>query len=57
MLMVFWDMKRSITFDFLEKDVTVNSASFSQLLRQYSFYLLNEHCIKVKNTSKYNQDQ
>ena len=44
MLTVFWDMKGPITIDFLEKDATVNSASYSQLklLRQNSPYLLNK---------------
>ena len=35
MLTVFWDMKELITINFLEKDATVNSASYCQLLRQY----------------------
>ena len=42
MLIVFSDMKGSITFDFLEKGATVNSASYCQLLRQYSPYLFND---------------
>ena len=41
MLIVFWD----ITVDFLEKGATVNSASYCQLLKQISPYLLNDHCI------------
>ena len=44
MLTVFWDMKRPITIDFLEKGATVNSASYCQL-KQYSPYLLNDSCI------------
>ena len=37
----FWDMKEPITTDFLEKDTTVNSVSYSQTIRQNSPYLLN----------------
>ena len=41
MLTVLWNLKESITVDFLKKDSTVNSAFFCQLLRQYSPYLLH----------------
>ena len=34
MLTFYWDMKKFITIDFLEKGTTVNSASFYQFLRQ-----------------------
>ena len=49
MLTVFWDMKGSITIDFLEKDA--NNASNCQLFRQNSPYLLNNpHRIATKQT-------
>ena len=35
MLTILWDMKGLIIIDFLEKDVTPNSASYFQFLRQY----------------------
>ena len=41
MLTVFWNMKGPIHIDSLEKDATVNSAFYNQLLRQNSSYLLN----------------
>ena len=47
MLRVFWDMKRPITIDFLEKRATVNSISYCHLLRQYSPSLLNDPCVCV----------
>ena len=34
-LTVFWEMKESITIDFLEKGAIVNSASNHQILKQY----------------------
>ena len=34
MLTVFWDMKAPIPIDFLEKDATVDSASYGYLLRE-----------------------
>ena len=40
MLTVFSDMKETMTIDFLEKGTTVISASYYQLLRQNSPYLL-----------------
>ena len=39
---VFWNMKRSITINFLEKGATVHSTSYCQLLSQYSSYSLDE---------------
>ena len=42
MLTVFCDMKGTITIDFLEKDTTVNSTSYCQLLRQKSPYSPND---------------
>ena len=42
MLRVFQDMKGTITIDSLEKGSTVNSASYYQLLKQNSPYLLND---------------
>ena len=41
-LTVFKDIQGSITVDFLEKNPTVNSASYCQLLWQNSPYFLNE---------------
>ena len=35
MLTAFWDMKRPIIIDFLEKDASLNSASYCQLVKQY----------------------
>ena len=37
-----WNMKGPITIDFLEKGATVNFASYCQLLRHNSPYLLND---------------
>ena len=34
MLVVFWDVNRPITTDFPKQSVTVNNASYNQLLRQ-----------------------
>ena len=42
MLTVFLDMKGLITIDFFEKDATLNSASYCQLLWQNSPFLLND---------------
>ena len=42
MLSVFWDMKGTITSDFLEKCATVNSSSNCQILEQNSTYVLNK---------------
>ena len=41
MLIVFWVMEGPIIIDFLEKGITVNSASYYHLFRQNSTYLLN----------------
>ena len=40
LLTVLWDMNGLITFDLFEKGATVNSASYYQLLRKKSPYLL-----------------
>ena len=46
-------MKGPISIDFLKKDVTVNSASYYQLFRQYSPYLLNDpHIYYLKQMKK-----
>ena len=42
MLTVFWDMKRLISIDFLEKSATVNCVFYCQLCRQNLSYLLND---------------
>ena len=47
-------MKAHIPIDFLAKDATVNGASYCQLFRKYSPYLLNDPCIsKLKNNAIY----
>ena len=45
---VLWDMKGLYTDDFCEKDTTVNSSYYCQLIRQNSPYLLNNPCTHVK---------
>ena len=35
LLIVFWDIKRSIIIDFIEIGATVNNASYCQFLKQY----------------------
>ena len=45
MLIVFWDMKGSISIELLEKDATINIASYCKLLWQYLPHSLNEPCI------------
>ena len=45
MLTVFYDIKGSITIDFLKKCATVNSILYYQLLMQNSPYLSNNHHI------------
>ena len=42
MLTVFWDIKRSIIIDFLEKVAIVNSLSYCKLPKQKFTFLLNE---------------
>ena len=42
MLIFFRDIKEAITIDFFEKGAAVNSASYCQLLKQNSPYLLND---------------
>ena len=41
--------ERTITIEFFEKGATVNNASYCQLLRQNSTYLLNDPCIYKNN--------
>ena len=41
-LTVFWDLKKIIIIDLLEKSTTVNSASYCQLFGNISLYLLND---------------
>ena len=48
MLTVFWDMKGSITIDFLEKGPSINNATNYQLLNQNSPYLLNDPYTKLQ---------
>ena len=42
MLLLFWDMKGHIRIGFLEKGATVLSASYWQILRQNSLYLMKD---------------
>ena len=53
MLTVFWDMKRIVIIDFLEKGATINSDSFCQLLQQNSSYLSNDHCIDCSSQNPF----
>ena len=50
MLTVFWDMKTSMTIDFLEKGKTLNSVSYCQVVRKYFAYLLNDPHILLFHT-------
>ena len=45
MLTVFWHMKGPIIIDFLEKDATINSVFYCEILRQNFPYLLNDSYI------------
>ena len=48
MLTILWNMKGPITIVFLEKDTTVNSASYYQYLRQYFTFFIK--CVKYHGT-------
>ena len=57
---IFWDMKRTITIDFFEKGATINSASYFQLFRNISPYLLNDpcrFCVLNENNTKTNSEK